>query len=433
MEYNNRSNKINTNILIVGLGYVGLPLIKKFVDSKKYKVMGLDTDKKKIDLLRRNKSYISHIPDKQISVINKNCILTNNYKFIKRADVIIFTLPTPISKNKDPDMSFIQSALTKSKNFFKKDKIIILESTVYPGATIEYFKPIFNDRKLKIGKDIFLGFSPEREDPGNKNFDISNIVKLVSGYTPKCLSKCDKIYKSIGVKTKRVSSINTAEITKLYENIFRSVNIGLVNEMKLIADKMNLDIYEIIDAAKTKPFGFTPFYPGPGLGGHCIPIDPYLLTWKARQYDLNTKFVELSADINNSMPTYVIDKINNGLNYLKKNFSNSKILIVGLSYKKNVDDIRESPSIKIIENLVKKNAKIFYHDNYIKTLTLRVNKNKLKLNSVNLNKKTISSFDLVCIVTDHDYIDYKTIEKFSKIIVDCRGRFKKKKDLILQG
>ena len=350
MKYNYKSTKTKKKIMIVGLGYVGLPLIKRFVDSKKYKLIGLDSDKKKIDLLNRNKSYISHIPDKQIIAVNKNCLLTTNYKFVRYSDVIIFTLPTPLTKNKDPDMSYIQSALTKSKNFFKKGQLVILESTVYPGATIEYFKPIFNDRGLKIGKDIFLGFSPEREDPGNKNFDISNIVKLVSGYTPACLSKCNSLYKSIGVQTKKVSSINTAEITKLYENIFRSVNIGLVNEMKLIADKMNLDIYEIIDAAKTKPFGFTPFYPGPGLGGHCIPIDPYLLTWKARQYDLNTKFVELSADINNSMPSFVIDKINNGLNILKKNFSNSKILIIGISYKKNVDDMRESPSIKIIEN-----------------------------------------------------------------------------------
>ena len=237
-------------------------------------------------------------------------------------------------------MTYISSSLKEAKSTLEK-QLIVLESTVYPGATADYFLPIFKELQFLVGKNIYLGFSPEREDPGNKNYNISNITKIVSGFTNKCLLKCEELYKSININTKRVSSIKTAEITKLYENIFRSVNIGLVNEMKLISDKMNIDIHEVIEAAKTKPFGFKAFYPGPGLGGHCIPIDPYLLTWKAKQYDMNTKFIELSADINNSMPYYVIEKISNALNSLGTNFFNSKILIVGAAYKKNVNDVRE--------------------------------------------------------------------------------------------
>ncbi len=326
-------------------------------------------------------------------------------------------------------MSYISSAINLSKDFFRKGQLIILESTVYPGATEEYFLKAFKNKNLIVGKNIYLGYSPEREDPGNKKYNISNIIKLVSGSTKKCLNKCDNLYKSIKIKTKKVSSIKTAETTKLYENIFRSVNIGLVNEMKIISDKMKLDINEIIESAKTKPFGFQPFYPGPGLGGHCIPIDPYLLTWKAKQYDMNTKFIELSADINNSMPFYVIEKIGNGLNSIKKNFLDSKILIIGVSYKKNVDDIRESPAVKIIKLLRQKGANIDYNDSYVKKLNIDINKKNIYFKSKKLTKKTVKSYDLICIVTDHDNIDYDLIKSNSKIIVDCRGRFKKSKKI----
>ena len=425
-------------IAIVGLGYVGLPLIIKFLKSKKYNIVGIDKDHKKISSLKKSKSYISHISNSEADYIKKNTkYLTGEYKRIKECDVVIFALPTPITKNKDPDMSYILSSLESAKNYFRKDQLIILESTVYPGATADYFMPIFKERSLIVGKNICLGYSHEREDPGNKDYNISNIVKIVSGYSKKCLTKCEEIYNSINIKTKKVSSIKTAEITKLYENIFRSVNIGLVNEMKLIADKMNVDIHEIIEAAKTKPFGFKAFYPGPGLGGHCIPIDPYLLTWKAKQYDLHTKFVELSGDINNSMPSFVIEKINNSLNLINKNFSNSKIFIIGVAYKKNVNDTRESPSIKIIENLHSRGAKLMYHDDYVKKINLKINKKDYSLRkkdyslkSSKLDKKNLNAVDLVCIITDHDYINYENIKKYSKIIVDCRGRYKSAKNII---
>ena len=428
-----RNNKriIKKSIGIVGLGYVGLPLLLKFINSKKYKVIGIDTNIKKIQKLKKNISYISNIKNSEINILNnKNVSLFSSFNSIKLCDVIIFALPTPLSDNKDPDMTYINSAIQLSQNYVKKNQLVILESTVYPGATEEFFLPLIEKKKFNVGKNFFLGYSPEREDPGNKKFNISNIVKLVSGHTEKCLKLTDQLYRSIGIKTYKVSNIQTAEMTKLYENIFRSVNIGLVNEMKLISEKMNLDVYEIINAAKSKPFGFKAFYPGPGLGGHCIPIDPYLLTWKAKQYDINTKFIELSADINNSMPNYVVEKINEGLNILGKNFSNSKILILGVAYKKNINDIRESPALKIMENLKQKNSNFLYHDSFIPKLSFKYKSKLLTYKSIEISKKNLKKLDLVCLVTDHDNCDYKFIKDNSKVIVDCRGKFRKNKNVI---
>lgn len=417
---------------IVGLGYVGLPLALKFSKSRIYKIIGIDLNKKKINLLKKNISYISNIKNNELKSLNQSKnILSDRFSYIKNCDVVIFSLPTPLTNNKDPDMSYINNALKQSEKYFKKNQIIILESTVYPGATEEYFLPTIKKKKFIIGKNFFLGFSPEREDPGNKKYNISNIVKLTSGYTTKCLKKIDEVYKSIDIKTKPVSSIKSAEMTKLYENIFRSINIGMVNEMKMICDKMNLDIYEIIEAAKTKPFGFNAFYPGPGLGGHCIPIDPYLLTWKAKQYDINTKFIELSADINNSMPNFVLEKINKGLNLIGKSFSNSKILIIGVAYKKNINDIRESPALKIIDKLIQNHSNVIYHDKFIQSFEIEVKKKKfIKFKSKDLSLKNLKKIDLVCIVTDHDYIDYNILKKNVKIIVDCRGKYKKNKFIL---
>ncbi len=417
---------------IIGLGYVGLPLALKFSKSKLYKIIGIDTNKQKINFLKKNKSYISNIKNEEIKILNKNNnILTHQFSYIKNCDIIIFSLPTPLSSNKDPDMSYIENAVNLSENYFRKNQVIILESTVYPGATEEFFLPIIKKKKFVLGKNFYLGFSPEREDPGNKKYNISNIIKLTSGHTSECLKKIDKLYNSINIKTKTVSTIRTAEMTKLYENIFRSVNIGMVNEMKLICDKMKLDIYEIIEAAKTKPFGFNAFYPGPGLGGHCIPIDPYLLTWKAKQYDLNTKFIELSADINNSMPNFVLDKINKGLNLIGKNFSNSKILIIGVAYKKNINDIRESPALKIIQKLIQNHSNIIYHDKFIPNFEIKIKNNKnLKFRSTKLSLKNLKSIDLVCVVTDHDYIDYNLLKNNVKIIVDCRDKYRKSKFIL---
>lgn len=416
---------------IVGLGYVGLPLLLKFINSKKYKIIGFDINSKKIHKLKKNQSYISNIKNTDINISNnKEVIVTSTFNQIKNCNVIIFALPTPLSNNKDPDMSYIKNAIDLSKDYISKNQLLILESTVYPGATEEFFLPTISEKKFTLGKNFYLGYSPEREDPGNKKFNISNIVKLVSGHTKKCLKLTDKLYKSIGIKTYKVSNIQTAEMTKLYENIFRSVNIGLVNEMKLITDRMKMNVYEVINAAKSKPFGFKAFYPGPGLGGHCIPIDPYLLTWKAKQYDLNTKFIELSADINNSMPNYVVEKINEGLNILGKNFSNSKILILGVAYKKNINDIRESPALKIMEKLLQKKSNISYHDNYISKLNINFKNKILKYKSEKISKKNLNNADIVCLVTDHDNCDYDFVKKNSRIIVDCRGKFKTYKNII---
>ena len=434
----NPLNKKKKNVAIIGLGYVGLPLFLKFLKSNKYNLIGIDKDLIKIKNLIKKKSYISHISKRDINYLTENAnILSDKYYHIKKCHTIIFALPTPITKNKDPDMSYIYSSLQSAKKYISRNQLLILESTVYPGATADLFLPIIKQKNLTIGKNIFLGYSPEREDPGNLKYNISNIVKLVSGFSRSCLLKCNYIYNSINIKTKKVSSIKTAEITKLYENIFRSVNIGLVNEMKLISDKMNLDIYEIIEAAKTKPFGFKAFYPGPGLGGHCIPIDPYLLTWKAKQYDMHTKFIELSGDINNSMPDYVVEKINISLNKINKNFYNSKIFIIGIAYKKNINDLRESPSLKIMEKLHSYGAKLSYNDEFIKFIKIKINKKNfslrkkdLILRSTEINRSNLKSADVVCIITDHDYVDYNLVKKLSKIIVDCRGRFKKNNKII---
>jgi len=416
------------SIAVIGIGYVGLPLCLRFLKSG-FKVYGIDKDINKIKNIKKGKSYISSIKNKEIKyAISKKFEPTNDFSVVKKVDIIIFCLPTPINKNKDPDMNYINDGISKIKNYIKKHQVICLESTVYPGATEEFFLPIFKKKKLEPGKDIFLIYSPEREDPGNKRFTIykGNIPKLISGFSPNCLVLAEALYSRI-TKVIKVSSIKTAEFTKLLENVYRSINIGFVNEMKLIANKMNININESIEAAKTKPFGFHAFYPGPGLGGHCIPVDPFILTWKAKKFGVMTRFIELSAKINNSMPHYTVAVLKKALKNSKKKIKNAKILILGMAYKKNSDDIRESPSLRIISLLKKLNCKIFFSDPFIqKSSKLKILEKKISSKSIILNAKNLKKFDATILVTDHDNFNYNLVRKFSKIIIDCRNRFEKK-------
>ena len=410
------------NIGIVGLGYVGLPLALAFA-KQNINIIGLDSDPIKINFLKKGKSYIKTIQNKEIQINKKRILFTTQKNIIKKCDVVIFCLPTPLTKNFEPDLSYVKNTFLEISKYFKKGSLICLESTTYPGTTDDIFAKKLKS-KFVLGNNIFLGYSPEREDPGNKKFTIDKITKVVSGFSANCLQLVDKLY-SIITKTHKVSSLQTAETTKLFENIFRSVNIGLVNEMKIICEKMNLDIHEIIDAAKTKPFGYMEFRPGPGLGGHCIPIDPFLLTWKAKEFGVNTKFIELSGQINSEMPQYVCNKIINHFtkfNHLKK----PKILILGLSYKKNTDDIREAPSLKIIEILNKTNFDIVFYDPYFSKFPKSRNCNFTK-KKFDIYKNKMKDIDLVVLITDHDNLDYDYIYNNAKHILDTRGKFKKSK------
>jgi UDP-N-acetyl-D-glucosamine dehydrogenase len=409
---------------IIGLGYVGLPLCLRFLEVG-FNVIGFDNDKSKIKKLKNGKSYIKTISSSKLNKLKKKFNITNNMSTISNVDVIIICLPTPlIKKTKKPDMTYIKRICNILKNKIRKNQAIILESTTYPGTTREYFLPIIQKNKLLVGKNFYLIYSPEREDPGNEKYSIKNIPKIVSGHTKACKEIGSLIYKSVAKRVVTVETLDHAEMVKLYENIFRSVNIGLANEMKLVCEKMGLNIYEIINAASSKPFGFLPFYPGPGYGGHCIPIDPFYLSWRSKQFGYDPKFIELSGKINSGMPKRIATKVTQ---LLKKNQKN-KILILGVAYKKNVDDIRESPAIEIINYLSKnKKNKLSFYDPYINKILTR-NKIFSKCEFFKLNFKKLKLFDVIIIVTDHDILDYEKIYKNSKLIVDCRGRYHKKKN-----
>lgn len=416
----------DATICIIGLGYVGLPLIIRF-SSVGYKVLGIDRDIKKIRDLKKTKSYINHISDKSLHCFKKNkASFDSGFEQISKADAIILCVPTPLDKHKEPDLSYVEETVKSVMPFLKKGQLISLESTTFPGTTEEMIvKEIERKRGFKVGEDFFVSYSPEREDPGNKNFTTNTIPKICGGHTTNCLKIAMKVYGSAIESIVPVSSTKVAEMTKLLENIYRAVNIGLVNEMKIVSDKMGIDIFEVIDAASTKPFGFTPYYPGPGLGGHCIPIDPFYLSWKAKEYDINARFIELAGEINASMPNFVIDKIINGLNKHSKAINKSKILLLGLSYKKNIDDLRESPSLKIIEKLVLKGAKLNFNDPYFESIP-KLRNFDFNIKFSNISKKNLSKFDCIVIATDHDAYDYAEIQKHSKLIIDTRGIYRKK-------
>jgi len=423
----NKIKNKTANIGVIGLGYVGLPIVIAFNKSG-FPITGFDADIKKLESLRKGKSYIKYISSEKIRQLNKsketnNFIPTNDFSLLKKTDCIIICVPTPLNKYREPDLSYVfNTTKTISQNLIK-GHLIILESTTYPGTTDEDMRAILEEKGLKAGKDFFLAYSPEREDPNNKDFSTGNIPKVVGGYTKNCLEVAKALYDTIISKTVPVSSTKAAEATKLLENIYRAVNIALVNEMKMLFDRMGIDIWEVIEAASTKPFGFKPFYPGPGLGGHCIPIDPFYLTWKAREYDVSTKFIELAGEINTHMPYYVVQKTVDALNEKGKSIKHAKILILGLTYKKDVDDERESPSFKIIEFLKQKGADVDYNDPHL-PIPKKMRKGKLDKNSIALTAKNLNKYDCVIISTDHSDYDPDFILKNAQLVVDTRNLIK---------
>jgi len=409
-------------IAIVGLGYVGIPLALIYVEAG-FKVVGIDIDKEKVNSLNNGLSYIEHIKSNRIkSAISSGFKATSDFAVIKNVDAVIICVPTPLNTYREPDLSFVLNTTRALVPFLKNDTIISLESTTYPGTTEEELKPIIEEAGFIVGENIYLTFSPEREDPGNEIYNTKTIPKICGGVTKNCLEVGVKLYSKVLDSVVPVSSTRVAEMTKLLENIHRAVNIGLVNEMKIIADKMDIDIHEVIRAAATKPFGFVPYFPGPGIGGHCIPIDPFYLTWKAREFGFHTRFIELAGEINDSMPVWVIDKVIFALNQVSKPVKGSKILLLGIAYKKNVDDMRESPSVIMMEKLRDLGAEISYSDPHVPIFP-KMRHHKFDLTSVNLTQNELQKFDLVILATNHDAFDYKLIKNESKLIVDTRGIF----------
>lgn len=405
---------------IVGLGYVGLPLSIRFSEAG-FKVIGFDIDPEKPPRLNRGQSIIRHIPNEKIkAAVAAGFEATCDFARAAVCDALILCVPTPLNDQREPDLSFVINTTNTLLPFLKPGQAVVLESTTYPGTTEEELKPRIESTGLKIGQDIALIYSPEREDPGNPDFTTRTIPKVIGGSTPACLEVAKTLYAEVIDQVVPVSSTRVAEMTKLLENIHRAVNIGLVNEMKVVADRMGINIYEVIDAAATKPFGFVPYYPGPGLGGHCIPIDPFYLTWKARQYGVDTRFIELAGEVNRAMPAYVVGKVRDALASHNKDLQGSKILVLGIAYKKNVDDMRESPSVEIMQQLQDAGAVIAYCDPLV-PLFPRMRKYAFDLQSIPFDASSLAGFDCVVIGTNHDLFDYDLIRQHSKVIVDARG------------
>ena len=417
--------KINNKeaiIGIVGLGYVGLPLMLRFAEMG-YRVIGIDVDERKNELLNQGKSYIQHIPSERVAGVRGRIKATSNFANCSEADALILCVPTPLDKYREPDLSFVLQTTDALLPHLRHGQLISLESTTYPGTTEEELKPRIERTGLVVGQDIFLVYSPEREDPGNSHYTTATIPKVCGGDTANCVEAGLALYSAVIDKVVRVSSTKIAEMTKLLENIHRSVNIGLVNEMKILADKMSIDIHEVIDAAATKPFGFVPYYPGPGIGGHCIPIDPFYLTWKAREYGMHTRFIELAGEINSNMPHWVVSKVADALNKHERSIKKSKILVLGIAYKRNVDDMRESPSIEIMELLQAKGALVSYSDPHV-PLFPAMRAHHFDLHSVEINPEVLGEFDCVVLATAHQAFDFTLIAKHARLIIDTRGAFK---------
>jgi UDP-N-acetyl-D-glucosamine dehydrogenase len=409
---------------IVGLGYVGLPLSFQFARSG-VTVLGLDIDTSKVDALNQGKSYIKHIGSETVAEAVRSGAFSASTDFgrIKEVDSVIICVPTPLNKNREPDISYILDTGKSIARHLRKGVLVVLESTTYPGTTDEDLREVLEiGSGLTAGRDFHLAFSPEREDPGNPDSKVAIIPKVVGGYTPACLAKAVELYSTAIKKLVPVSSCRVAEATKLLENTFRGVNIALVNELKVVYSAMGIDVWEVINAAKTKPFGFMPFYPGPGLGGHCIPIDPFYLTWKAREYGQNTRFIELAGEINTGMPAYVIHRVTDALNESKKAVKGSKVLILGLAYKPNVDDERESPSYALMELLQARGATVAYHDPYVPVVRpTREHAHWTGTKSVPWDRETIAGYDLVLIATNHASVNYQELAEWAACIVDTRN------------
>ena len=412
---------------VIGLGYVGLPLMVA-IASAGFRVTGIDICPQRIAQLKQG---ISHVPDVANEVLESlitsgHIQVTTNYEMLRELDTVNICVPTPLTENRTPDMQFIVAAVQQVARYLPPEQLVILESTTYPGATEEIVLPMLNARFKKsedshpaeVGRDFYLAFSPERIEPGNNTYFVANTPRIIGGVTPQCAHVAKTFYEQFINKTHTVSSPRTAEMVKLLENTFRSVNIGLINEIALICDRMDLDVWEVIDAAATKPFGFMPFYPGPGLGGHCIPIDPHYLSWKARMYEYHARFIELASEINNEMPKYVVDKIVHALNLQRKSLNGAELLILGVAYKKDVGDTRESPALEVIRLILDKKAKFLYHDPYVETLSLDKQKT---CRSEPLTAALVQNVDCVVILTDHSAIDYKWLVEQAQLVVDTRN------------
>jgi UDP-N-acetyl-D-glucosamine dehydrogenase len=434
MEFLEKINDKTAKVGIIGLGYVGLPLGLEFA-LKGFDVIGFDVDKTKIPLLMEGKSYIKHIPSDKIkkAVDSGHFTAVNDFAKLPEVDAIIICVPTPLNKHREPDMSYVVDTAKTISKYLRKGQLVTLESTTYPGTTEEILQPLFENapieqgvstEKFVVGKDFYLAFSPEREDPNNPDFNTSTIPKVVGGVTENCVKIATELYNNVIVKTVPVSSPKVAEATKLVENIYRSVNIALVNELKMVFDRMGIDVWEVIAAASTKPFGFNAFYPGPGLGGHCIPIDPFYLTWKAREFEVNTRFIELAGEINTYMPYYVVDNAAKFLNNQKKALNGSKVLLLGAAYKKDIDDMRESPSLRLIELFEREGAEVDFNDPYVPKL-YKMRKYDYTMESVELSAEKLKEYDLVVLSTDHSDYDYQFIADNSRLILDTRNAFEK--------
>ena len=421
-EFQSAIDDRTTRVGVVGLGYVGLPLIRAFVAAG-FRTIGFDTDSAKVESLLAGKSYISHIPSPWIAncIAEQTFLPTTDMGQLSDADAVLICVPTPLSDCRDPDLSYVESTARSVAKVLRPGQLIVLESTTYPGTTRDVILPILETSGLVAGKDYYVAYSPEREDPGNPNFSASGIPKVVGGINEDSLSAARHLYSQAVVETVPVSSCEVAEACKILENTYRSVNIAMVNELKVLFDRLGLDIWEVIEAASTKPFGYQPFFPGPGLGGHCIPIDPFYLSWVARKNELTTRFIELAGEINSDMPRYVVTRLMHALNNVGKPLRGSRILVLGVAYKKDVDDPRESPSFKLIELLRQSGAVISYNDPHIPQLPEMRHYDVPSLSSVELTPDYLSSQDCVLIATDHSAYDYQSIVEHAPLVVDTRN------------
>jgi len=409
---------------IIGLGYVGLPLVREFTRGG-MKVLGFDIDSAKVESLQAGRSYIEHIPDEVVRrmVGSGRFSATTDFNRLGEPDVIIICVPTPLTRQREPDMTYIENTARAISKKLRKGQLVVLESTTYPGTTREVMLPILESSGLKAGKDFYLAFSPEREDPGRTDYTTKTIPKVVGGYDKASLDAAVAVYEQAIDTVVPVSTCEAAEAAKILENTYRCVNIALVNELKVLFDRMGIDVWEVIRAAGTKPFGFTPFYPGPGLGGHCIPIDPFYLAWKARQYEMTTRFIELAGEVNVAMPRYVVTRLMEALNDRSKPLKGAKVLVLGLAYKKDVDDMRESPSLELIKLLREKGAKVDYNDPHIPKAP-RTREHDLRMTSKKLTAQSLAGYDVVLISTDHSAYDYQFIVDHAQLVIDTRNATK---------
>jgi len=427
-KYQNKTAVIG----ILGLGYVGLPLMLRYAEIG-YKVIGIDIDQEKVDALMKGESYIEHIPAADIQAsLQQGFEATTDFSRATEADALILCVPTPLNKYREPDLSYVLDTTDAVIPYLRKGHVLSLESTTYPGTTEEELLPRMESAGLKVGEEVFLVYSPEREDPGNPDFTTRTIPKVVGGHTPACMEVGKALYEPAIDHVVEVSSTKAAEMTKLLENIHRAVNIGLVNEMKVVADRMGIDIHEVIRAAATKPFGFTPYYPGPGLGGHCIPIDPFYLTWKAREYDLHTRFIELAGEVNTNMPRWVITKAMDALNDRGKSMKGAKVLVLGIAYKRDVDDMRESPSVALMELLEEKGAIVEYTDPHVPVFPA-MREHHFDLSSVEPTPEKIAKYDMLMLATDHAKFDYAMFQQHAQLIIDTRGIYQHPADNVVKA